>query len=304
MESSTDVPGVHELTLDGRRVLYRAGGNPRDSGVVLLHGIPTSSYLWRNVIPPLGAALPAWRIVAPDLPGYGGSAPVRRAGPIAAANFCATFARELGLKRIVLAGHDFGGLAALYSALQQSPRGPTSGPRIEAVVLSHTTIFPTPALVAGLLPATMPGLADLGLVWFGRDGRRARAIRRQRFLRSLRALLVAGTRLDAADEVTYAEPFATRHGWRQVQRDLRGLALEGPRLRRALGGLARLRVPVRLVWGARDPIFPLTTAQRLQGVLPDGTRLDAIAGAGHFVPEESPHDVAVAIADFVRGVGD
>ena len=49
--------------------------------MVLLHGLPTSSYLWRRCLPTLAESLPGWRILAPDLPGYGRSAPRPGAGP-------------------------------------------------------------------------------------------------------------------------------------------------------------------------------------------------------------------------------
>ena len=49
--------------------------------LVLLHGLPTSSWLWRRCLPALADQLPGWRIIAPDLPGYGHSAPRSGAGP-------------------------------------------------------------------------------------------------------------------------------------------------------------------------------------------------------------------------------
>lgn len=240
---------VNELLLRGRRVSYRSCGDGEQDGVVLVHGIPTSSYLWRNVLEPLSAALPGWRVVAPDLPGYGGSAPGRSAGPIAQAAFCADFAAALGLERVVLAGHDFGGLAALFEALRQSGPGPPARARIVGLMLSDTTVFPTIPLIAGLSPVSVPGLADVVLAWTMRPGRRARALRRQRFLHGLRALLAPATVLSVSDQIAYAAPFADGAGWRQVRRDVRGLVRDAPALLRALSWLPSLTAPVGLVWG-------------------------------------------------------
>lgn len=297
---NNDRLNVSELQLRGRRVSYRAcaGGGP--DGVVLVHGIPTSSYLWRNVMGPLGAVLPGWRIVAPDLPGYGGSAPGRMAGPIAQAAFCVDFAAALGLERVVLAGHDFGGLSALFAALRQS--GPMSAPRtrIVGLVLSDTTVFPTIPLLAGLLPVAVPGLAEAVLAWSMRRGRRARVLRRRRYLRGLRALLAPTTVLSAEEQIAYAAPFVDGAGWRQVRRDIRGLARDAPSLVRGRSQLPGLATPVGLVWGAHDQIFPVATARRLRAVLPAGTSLTVIEGAGHFVPEDQPRAMAEAIAAFVH----
>lgn len=55
----------------GRPVFLRRAGTAEGPALVLLHGLPTSSYLWRHCLPGLAAALPGWRILAPDLPGYG-----------------------------------------------------------------------------------------------------------------------------------------------------------------------------------------------------------------------------------------
>lgn len=300
MPHDDDGRDVHELQLGGRRVSYRACGDGGPDGVVLLHGIPTSSYLWRNVLGPLSAALPGWGVLAPDLPGYGGSAPGRMAGPIAQAAFCIDFAAAIGLQRVVLAGHDFGGLAALYATLRLSGALAPDHPRIIGLVLSDTTLFPTIPLVAGLVPVSLPGLADVVLAWTMRRGRRARALRRQRFLRGLRSLLAPTTMLSAEDQFAYAVPFTDGAGWRQVRRDIRGLARDAPALVRARSELPRLVTPVGLVWGERDPIFPLATARRLRGILPGSTSLAVIRGAGHFAPEDQPRAMAEAIATFVR----
>ena len=58
------------LTVDGVRIFYREAG-PKDAPVViLLHGFPTSSHMFRNLIPALADR---YRVIAPDYPGYGQS---------------------------------------------------------------------------------------------------------------------------------------------------------------------------------------------------------------------------------------
>ncbi|PRC47047.1 alpha/beta hydrolase, partial [Mycobacterium sp. ITM-2017-0098] len=55
-------------TVDGRRVFYREAGNPHAPAVVLLHGFPTSSFMFRNLIPELADR---YRVIAPDYLGFG-----------------------------------------------------------------------------------------------------------------------------------------------------------------------------------------------------------------------------------------
>src|SRR6188472_1283035 len=78
MTSSTPSPTTTYRTasVDGLKVFYREAGNPKASAVLLLHGFPTSSHLYRELIPALADR---YHVVAPDLPGFGFSeAPDRK----------------------------------------------------------------------------------------------------------------------------------------------------------------------------------------------------------------------------------
>ena len=69
-------PDLRYADVDGLRIAYRSAGT--GPGIVLLHGNPTSSYLWRDVLPALSTV---GRCVAPDLVGMGRSDPLPRSGP-------------------------------------------------------------------------------------------------------------------------------------------------------------------------------------------------------------------------------
>src|SRR5262249_22134076 len=62
------VPSIERVTADGVQVFYRAAGDPRAPVVLLLHGFPTSSFMFRELIPRLARD---YRVIAPDLPGFG-----------------------------------------------------------------------------------------------------------------------------------------------------------------------------------------------------------------------------------------
>lgn len=99
--------------VDGLRVAYREAG--RGPGIVLLHGNPTSSYLWRDVLPVLGRF---GRCVAPDLVGMGRSAPLPDPGPgryrfADHRRVLDGLLDQLDLGPIVLVGHDWGGVLAM-----------------------------------------------------------------------------------------------------------------------------------------------------------------------------------------------
>ena len=65
---SVPVTSVHKIEADGVRVFYRAAGDPTSPVVLLLHGFPTSSFMFRELIPRLAHD---YRVIAPDLPGFG-----------------------------------------------------------------------------------------------------------------------------------------------------------------------------------------------------------------------------------------
>src|SRR5688572_7072818 len=91
----------------GLRVAYRAAGE--GPPVVLLHGWPTSSYLWRGVIPALAGA--GRRVIAPDLPGFGASEKPPDAPYTIGfqAEVLDAFLGAVGVGRTALVVHDLGG---------------------------------------------------------------------------------------------------------------------------------------------------------------------------------------------------
>lgn len=294
------------VTLRGLPVFLRCSGADNGPALVLLHGLPTSSFLWRRCLPGLAGALPGWRVIAPDLPGYGRSAPRAGAGPRDLGRFLHALLREQGIVRFVLAGHDLGGLVALTDAVARTGRvgqqpPPHGEPRLERLILLDTTIFPAPLLVAGLLPAIVPPFVDLSLAWLGRGGATRDDARRARYVDGMRQLLAAGTMVSDAEWAEYAAPYGPIAGWREVTRSLRALAAQAPFVLRCLKHLGALTLPTRLIWAERDPFFPLATAERLRRTIPGAEpQVHVIAGSGHFPQEDQPGEVVRLIAEFVR----
>ena len=103
---------MHRLDVLGTSIAYRDSGDPAARPVVFLHGNPTSSYLWRNVIPEVEGV---GRCLAPDLVGMGDSGP-SKTEPAARrytfddhARHLAAWFDALDLRGVVLVGHDWGG---------------------------------------------------------------------------------------------------------------------------------------------------------------------------------------------------
>jgi pimeloyl-ACP methyl ester carboxylesterase len=109
------------IEVDGVNLFYREAGRRDAPGVLLLHGQPSSSYSFRDVISPLAEVA---RVVAPDLPGFGFTeAPEDYPYTFEAmARTIDALTREIGLERFFLYVHDFGAPVAYYLALARPDR--------------------------------------------------------------------------------------------------------------------------------------------------------------------------------------
>ena len=107
----------------GINVFYREAGAPGAPAVLLLHGFPTSSHMFRNLIPQLASD---YHVVAPDLPGFGFSeAPARGGFKYTFENLAGVieaFTEQLGLKRFALYIFDYGAPVGLRLALRHPER--------------------------------------------------------------------------------------------------------------------------------------------------------------------------------------
>ena len=110
------------VEVDGARVFFREAGPQDGPGVLLLHGDLSSSFSFRNVMGPLGEVA---RVVAPDMPGFGGRTEVPDDYEITFAHVSETidhFTQAIGLDRIFLYVHDYGSAVAYHLALQRPER--------------------------------------------------------------------------------------------------------------------------------------------------------------------------------------
>ena len=110
-------------TVDGIKIFYREAGSKTSPTILLLHGFPTSSHMFRNLIPALADR---YHVVAPDLPGFGFSdAPDRKHFHYTfekLAKVIASFTQTIGLDRFALYVFDYGAPVGLRLALAHPER--------------------------------------------------------------------------------------------------------------------------------------------------------------------------------------
>lgn len=118
--SSTIAATTSHISVDGLSVFYRAAGNPQHPSILLLHGFPSSSHQYRNLIPLLAEK---YHVLAPDLPGFGfTSVPAARDYTYTFENFTRTilaFLDALDIKKFAVYIFDYGAPVALRIALQR-----------------------------------------------------------------------------------------------------------------------------------------------------------------------------------------
>ena len=268
------------VDLAGARLYYYAAGS-RGAGepVVFIHGFPTSSHLWSDVVPLMPSG---HRLVVLDLLGFGRSdRPGGRDLSLRGhAERVLGLMDALGIVRACVVGHDVGGGVAQVMA--------TSWPqRVSHLCLINSIAFDAwPAREVKLARAMLPLTRHLPPAWL------LSIVRRD----LCRGYVDEDRCTSSIDR--YVKPFAGPDGREALVAHLNALdSAETMTLEARLGGIV---CPASILWGAHDPFLPAPVAQRLHAAIP-GSTLTLLPAARHFVPEESPEQVAEAVNRLVSG---
>jgi pimeloyl-ACP methyl ester carboxylesterase len=262
--------------------------------VLLLHGCPFSSFIWRNVIPPLAQA--NHRCMAPDLLGLGDTeTPPHADWSLPAQVAMVTgFLDTLGLERVSIVGHDHGGAVAQLLAADHPER-------IDRLVLSNAEAYDNwpsgderPFVIATQLPVVGPvfRLVLSSPKTFKFILREAKAVKNQS---ALTDELVAGyVRANLSDPHKRAKTARFLAG--QLDPDNNRHTL------RVVDGLRRFDRPTMLLWGTEDPHFGPEWADRLATDIA-GIRRKELLPTGHLVMEEEPERFTTLLAEFLAATG-
>ncbi len=269
-----------------------AGDAGERTPVLLLHGVPETSSCWRDVAPHLAhvAGGQGRRVLAPDLPGLGGST---FTGPYDVPSLVTQVAALLeaeGTGRVDVVGHDWGGVVGLGLAGLR----PDLVRRL-AVANAPYRQSPPPYRAVHIPLLALPLLPELA---FRLAGRRLVDL-------MLRAGWKAPTPLDAERRAEYEAAYSGRCRlraflgyYRSAVRPRSGALVPGSALARELPDV---HVEEALVlWGALDPALPVSTGEAVVRDLGPGTRMTTVPGAGHFVIEEAPDVVVEVLVPFLE----
>jgi pimeloyl-ACP methyl ester carboxylesterase len=272
--------------IDGLKMFYREAG-PSDAPVVLLlHGFPTSSHMFRNLIPLLAGK---YRVVAPDYPGFGQSdAPDHTAfryGFQTFADMVDTLLKRLSIDRFAMYVMDYGAPVGYRLALKN------------------------PARVTGLIVQNGNAYEE-GLREFWDPIKAYWNDASQKNREALHGLVTLDSTVfqytDGVSDVTRISPdnwlhdqaLLDRPGNRDIQMDLfLDYGTNVPLYTEFQSFFREYRPPTIIVWGKNDKIFPEAGAHPYLRDLPDAEL--HILNTGHFALEDKLDEIAPLLLDFL-----
>lgn len=274
---------VQYLTVHGhRRAFVKVGSGP---ALLLLHGLGCDHTTWSPVIDALAKR---YTVIAPDLLGHGRSAKPRGDYTLGGyANGMRDLLTILGIDRVTVVGHSFGGGVAMQFAYQFPERterlmlvatgglGPEVSPAIRVI---STPGFPQ---VMGLL--TVPGVRQVAAAG----------------MRTLAATRLGPVR-DLGEVACIYESFRDPQARSAIAHVVRAVVdWRGQIVTMADRAYLTDAMPIAVVWGADDWVIPVRHADNVAALAPKA-RVEVIPNAGHFPHKDHPQRFVKIVNDFVR----
>lgn len=270
------------------RVAYSDEGS--GPAVLLLHGCPFASFVWRHLIPQL---VPTHRCIAPDLLGLGDTeTPAGTDWSLwAQAETMLRLLDSLGIERAHVLGHDHGGALAQVLAANHPHR-------VDRLILTDAEAYdnwPSAEERPFARITQLPLVGDLVLwLWSRRSVLRAtlvsaKAVHDARalspeFVDLLVRANLSDRRRRGKTKRFIAEQFDARNN--RVTLDV-------------LEGLRRFDHPTLLIWAQNDAHFGPEWGERLRCEIPGAKRLELLPATGHLLMEERPEEFAALVRDFL-----
>ncbi|HVZ61733.1 MAG TPA: alpha/beta hydrolase [Terriglobales bacterium] len=275
-----------QATVDGYKIAYREAGSTASPTILLLHGFPTSSHMFRNLIPALSDR---YHVVAPDLPGFGFSvAPQGKRFQYTFEQLARTidgFTRTIGIERYAIYIFDYGAPVGLRLALANPDR-------VTAIISQNGNAYEE-----GL----SQGWSPIQKYWKEPTAENRTALREFLMPEATKGQYLYGVldeTLVAPESYTLDSALLARPGNDEIQLDLfldyaSNVALY-PKFQEYFRSR---RPPLLAVWGRNDPFFLPPGAEAFKRDIPNAEV--HFYDTGHFALETHHKEIASAIREFL-----
>src|SRR5471030_3175698 len=274
---------LRTAVVDGHEIFYREAGDRARPTLLLLHGFPTSSHMFRDLIPLLADR---FHIIAPDLPGFGNSDPLAPGATFdRIADAIDRFTEIVGFDRYAVYVFDYGAPTGFRLAVKHPDR-------ITAIISQNGNAYEE-----GLSDGWNP----IRAYWEDASEENRRALRAFLAPEATRWQYTHGVPDEAAvspDGTALDNFYMTRPGADEVQLDLFGDYKSNVALYPAFQDYFRKHEPPLLaVWGKNDPFFLPPGAEAFKRDIP-GADI-RFYDTGHFALETHASEIAAAIGEFL-----
>ncbi len=281
-------PTYRSVDVEGFEVFYREAGDPKKPSLLLLHGFPTSSHMFRDLIPLLADR---FHLVAPDLPGFGLSAlPSRDKFTYSFDNLAKVigrFTEVIGLKQFTIYIFDYGAPTGLRIAMAHPGR-------VTAIISQNGNAYEE-----GLSDGWNP----IERYWRDPTDANRQALRELLTPKSIRWQYehgVSDVSKISPDGVNLDAWYIARPGVDDIQLDLFLDYASNVALYPAFQAYFREHQPKLLaIWGEKDPFFLPPGAEAYKRDLPNAQV--RFLDTGHFALETHVEEIATTIAEFLKG---
>lgn len=269
-----DLDGIVDFPV---RIAYTDVGEGEP--IVLLHGIPTWSYLYHDVIPLLSEN---YRVIAPDFLGHGWSDRRDRfdRSLVIQAQMILRFLDALHLDRVNLVGHDTGGGVSLILGIEAPER-------INRLVLSNIVVYDSWPIDDMLM--------------LGHPGWKHKLVEEvvEYLIGGLKDGLSRPERLTPEFKIGIVAPYANEEGKISLIRN--ASALNTNHTMALVDRHPEITAPTLLLWGVDDPWQQISDGERLAQEIPNA-KLVRVEKASHWIPQDAPEEFAREIKAFLSSV--
>ena len=286
--TGTNYVTYQKTKIDDLEIFYREAGDPKNPTILLLHGFPSSSHMYRNLMERLA---PNYHLIAPDYPGFGLSS-----SPSPAvfsytfdhlAEIVEKFIDKLQLKSISFYLQDYGGPIG-FRIISKRPE------LVRSLIIQNANIY---------LEGLGPDVKKIGELTTAKDTQGLEAVTTYMMsLEGIKAQYIYGTAHPdrVSPDSYYMDHFIFEQpGIKDIQKVLfNDYGNNFPKYPEWQGYLRKHEPPVLITWGKNDKIFPGSGALAYKKDLPNAEV--HLFNGGHFILEEYGNEIAEQIHTFLQ----